>query len=198
MNGLSFRFVAAGAAVTEGKRLLYRLKPSREGAGPSWDGRGGPLAAHSMASPVTDRSWWAGRYALCVVTMEDNNDTLVIDNAICTVSRAKNIVETQMVGRDGTIKEYINDGDWQIGMTVGVQAVRDGAIADEYPSEGVEALCRFLDLKRAFSVHSEFLKMFGIARMVVKSYSLSQATESNFQAVSVQAVSDGEYDIYSK
>lgn len=33
--------------------------------------------------------------------------------------------------------------------------------------------------------------------MVIKSYSTTQATEANYQAVSISAVSDEDYEIYS-
>ena len=120
-----------------------------------------------------------------------------MNDAIVAISRGKNIVCTQMVGMNGTVKEYINDGDYILNIVVGVAAVRDGVIVDEYPAEGLRELRRFLDRNEALSVHSEFLEVFDISSIVVKSYSVSQDTASNYQSVSISALSDEEYDIYS-
>lgn len=54
-----------------------------------------------------------------------------------------------MVGMDGTVKEYINEGDYQINIVVGVAAVRNGVIVDEYPEDGLREL-------RAFSTKGSY------------------------------------------
>lgn len=197
MTPTSFMFVAAGLA-TQAKGLLYRLKPSRTGKAPDWDGRGGAITTRNIATPITDKSYWAGRYALCELTLrKQNGQSLVINDAVCAVSRSKNVVTTQMVGMDGTVKEYISNGDYQVNIVVGVAAVRDGVIVDEYPSEGLEQLRDFFDEKAAIDVHSAFLKIFDIDSIVIKSFSVSQDTASNYQSVSISAVSDDEYNVYS-
>lgn len=190
-------FVAAGAA-TQAKGLLYRLQPSRTGEAPSWDGRGGAVTTRDVPVPITDKSYWEGRYVLCELTLRTQEGrTLVINDAVCAISRAKNIVSTQMVGMDGTVKEYINEDDYQLNIVVGVVAVRDGVIVDEYPEEGLRELRAFFDEKASISVHSAFLEIFGIGSIVIKSFSVSQDTASNYQSVSISAVSDDEYNVYS-
>lgn len=190
-------FVAAGAA-TQAKGQLYRLQPSRTGEAPSWDGRGGSVTTRDVPIPITDKSYWEGRYVLCELTLRSQDGrTLVINDAVCAISRAKNIVSTQMVGKDGSVKEYINDGDYQLNIVVGVVAVRNGAIVDEYPEEGLRELRAFFDEKAAILVHSAFLEIFGIGSIVIKSFSVSQDTASNYQSVSISAVSDDEYNVYS-
>lgn len=197
MEPISFQFVAAGAT-TQAKGLLYRFKPSRTGEGPSWDGRGNDITTNELSSPITDKSYWEGRYALCELTLENSQGKrLVMNDAIVAISRSKNIVSTQMVGMNGTVKEYINDGDYSVNIAVGIAAVRDGKIVDEYPTEGLRELREFLDGNEAIEVHSEFLSIFEIDRIVIKSFSVSQDTASNYQSVSITAVSDEEYNIYS-
>lgn len=197
LKPVSFQFVAAGAAI-QAKGALYRFKPSRTGQSPSWDGRENGITPRDLTSPITDKSFWEGRYALCELTFENSKgERLVMNDAIVAISRAKNIVTTQMVGMNGTVKEYINDGDYSLNIVVGVAAVRDGVIVDEYPKEGLEELRKFLDEKQALTVESEFLKIFDIDSIVVKSFSVSQDTASNYQSVSISAVSDEEYNIYS-
>lgn len=218
LTPVSFQFVAAGAAI-QAKGALYRFSPSRtgmftswdgrenscnfeaprKGKEQSWDGRGGNSSTYGARIPIADKSFWEeGRYALCCLTFKNaKGERLVMNDAIVAISRAKNIVTTQMVGMNGTVKEYINDGDYSLNIVVGVAAVRDGVIVDEYPKEGLEELRKFLDEKQALTVESEFLKIFDIDSIVVKSFSVSQDTASNYQSVSITAVSDEEYNIYS-
>lgn len=77
------------------------------------------------------------------------------------------------------------------------EAVRDGVIADEYPGDELRTLRQLLDTKTAIEVHSEFLAIFDITKIVIKSYAATQMTEANYQAVSISAVSDEDYEIYS-
>ena len=151
-----------------------------------------------MASPYTDTSFWADRYALCEHTFrKESGEELTINDAIAAISKRKNIVTTPLVGMDGTVKEYINDGDYGINLIVGVQALRDGKIVDEYPSDGITQLRQFFDVKETIYVHSEFLELFDISKVVVQNFSVTQATESNYQPIELSLLSDGDYNVYS-
>ena len=126
VSPISFQFVAAGAAI-QAKGVLYRFKPGRTGESPSWDGRENEITPHEVTSPITDKSYWEGRYALCELTIENSQgERVVMNDAVVAISRSKNIVSTQLVGMNGTVKEYINDGDYNLNIVVGVAAVRDG------------------------------------------------------------------------
>lgn len=61
-----------------------------------------------------------------------------------------------MVGMDGTVKEYINEGDYQINIVVGVAAVRNGVIVDEYPEDGLRELRAFFDERRPSTCTASF------------------------------------------
>lgn len=194
---VSISFMALGAAQFAAKSLV-RFKPGRTGEAPSWEGRGADITTHEIGAPITDRSYWEGRYALCTLTLRrEDGAELEITDAVAAVSRERRIVSTGLVGRDGTVKEYINAGDWAVNIVVGVQALRGGVITDDYPDEEMRHLCEFLEEKKPLEVYSAFLDIFDITKIVIKSYSATQATESNYQAVSISAVSDEDYDIYS-
>lgn len=188
----------AASAATQLKGYLYRFKPARTSASPSWDGAGGTMQTEEVASPYTDKSFWADRYALCELTFrKESGEELTMNDAIAAISKRKNIVTTQLVGMDGTVKEYINDGDYGINLIVGVQAIKDGKIVDEYPSDGITQLRQFFDVKEAIYVHSEFLEIFDISKVVVQDFSVTQSTESNYQPIELSLLSDGDYNVYS-
>lgn len=182
-------------------KKLVRFGEGRQGESPSWEGRGESMTTGAAGVPITDREYWEGRWVLCPVRLRAQTEggtlELELPDAVAAVSRERRIVSTSLVGRDGTVKEYINEGDWAINLVVGVQPVENGEILDDYPSEALRELRRLLDVKAAIEVHSEFLSIFDITKMVIRSYSASQMTEANYQAVSISAVSDEDYEIFS-
>ncbi len=200
MLPLNFNFVAVAAvgAAHQLKGALYRFKPARTAAPPNWDNNGTQMEAKEIAAPMTDPSFWRDRFALCTLRFrKESGDQLEMNDAVVSVSCKKNIVTTQLVGMDGTVKEYINADDYTVKIAVGVQAVRDGVFVDEYPTEGIKELRAFFDLNEPILVQSAFLEIFDIDRLVITDFSVGQATESNYQPISLSALSDKEYNVYS-
>ncbi len=200
MLPINFNFVTAigvGAA-HQLKGALYRIKPARTAPPPNWNSNGAQMEGKNIAAPMTDPSFWRDRFALCTLYFrKESGEQLEMNDAIVSVSRKKNIVSTQLVGMDGTVKEYINADDYQISITVGVQAVKDGVFVDEYPTEGIKQLRAFFDLNEPIMVNSAFLEIFDIDRIVINDFSVLQATESNYQPITLSALSDTEYNVYS-
>lgn len=198
MTPVSFRFVATNIA-QRAKGLLYGMKPARENAAPQWHDDTAAWTAGEVSAPLTNLSQWKEWAELTTLTFrKPTGERLVMNDAIVAISRKKNIVSTPMTGRTGTVKEYINAEDYQLNIVVGVQAMSNGVIVDEYPKDGIKELREYFDTDEVIGVHSDFLEMFGINRIVITSFSLTQSTESNYQAISVSAISDEEYDIYSE
>lgn len=199
MTPINFQFIATGIA-RQARATLYRLSPSQVNSQvPSWAGHGGTPATSGITIPVTDRSYWEGRYVLTEITLrKEDGETLTINDATVNISREKHMVRTTLVGLDGTIKEYIANGDYDIGITVGITAVDDeGQIVDEYPSEGIRKVREFLEENKAIEVTSVFFEIFGIDRMVITRFSLNQDTHSNRQVIDIKALSDEDYVIKS-
>lgn len=147
---------------------------------------------------MTDPSFWRDRFALCtLIFRKEGGDQLEMNDALVSVSRKKNIVTTQLVGMDGTVKEYVNADDYTVKIAVGVQAVKDGVFVDEYPTQGIKDLRAFFDLNEPIMVNSTFLEIFDIDRLVITDFSVEQATESNYQPITLSALSDTEYNVYS-
>lgn len=184
-------------AITLGKTILYRF-PSDNSRAPRWAGRGGELQTATLGQPITDLDYWQGRYVHCPLTLrrEDGRE-LVLPDAVVALSRAKYVVTTQVVGMSGTVKEYVSSGDYDLNIAVGIAAQDDDHIADRYPQEEIRLLREFLDEASPLTVHSSFLDLFEVNRIVIKSYSLTQQTESNYQDLVVSAMSDEEYNVYS-
>lgn len=200
MLPLNFNFVSVVAvgAANQLKGALYRFNPARTAAPPNWDNNGATMKASDIKTPMTDPSVWSDRYALCTLYFrKQSGEQLDMKDAVVSVSRKKNIVTTQLVGMDGTVKEYVNADDYSIKIAVGVQAVKDGVFVDEYPTEGIKELRKFFDLNEPIMVSSEFLKIFDIDRLVITDFAVNQTTESNYQPITLSALSDAEYNVYS-
>ncbi|MEY8687337.1 DUF6046 domain-containing protein [Bacteroides sp. AN502(2024)] len=134
------------------------------------------------------------RYAKC--TARADGQTLATYDVAPSAAR-KTSSPRSMVGMDGTVKEYINEGDYQINIVVGVVAVRASHRWTNTPEDGLRELRAFFDEKAAIDVHSVFLEIFDIGSIVIKSFSVSQDTASNYQSASISAMSDGDYNVYS-
>lgn len=195
-NPISFQFVAAGIA-RRARIALMRFQPSQKNdQSPRWDGREGDITTADVGVPITDINDWNGRYILTELTIrKSDGEKLVINDAIVTINSTKNIVKTSLVGLEGTIKEYINTGDYDITISVGVVAVKDGVIVDEYPTEGMQVVKEFISENEALEVQSVFLDLFSISRMVVAGFSAKQETYSNRQTIEIKALSDVDYEI---
>lgn len=112
---------------------------------------------------------------------------LRIDTVLFTVSQQKNIITTAIQGRNGTVKEYISDGDFIITAT----GVIVNADANAYPEFDVAALVEVLRVPDAVKVTSEFLDHFDITDVVVESYDLPQERGTrNSQLFTIAMLSD--------
>ncbi|MBD5217635.1 MAG: hypothetical protein HDS73_03980 [Bacteroidales bacterium] len=183
------------AAMSWGQHIVKKLIRFKElGRSPSRDG----ITVHEIGQPITDPEYWEGRWVLCKLRLErENGEGLTFADAVAAASREHRIVSTALTGRDGTVKEYINAGDWAVNIVLGLQVVENGEIADNWPANEVREVRKLLETKEALRVHSEFLDALNIGRLVIRSYSLSQMTEANYQVVEISAVSDEDYEIFS-
>jgi len=121
---------------------------------------------------------------------------LRIDTVLMTVNMSKNIVTTAIQGRNGTVKEYASDGDYQID----VKGVLTGSGHNEYPAIEVEALVRILTVPDTLTVTSAFLDRFGsiapaavegISEVVVESFDFPQSEGfHNVQLFHIRMLSD--------
>lgn len=119
------------------------------------------------------------------IIFDVEGENLRIDTVLIDVSQTKNIIKTAIQGMNGTIKEYIADGDYDIGIK--------GIIVSEnrdYPQQDVETLIEILKRPEAIKIASNFLNVLGISTIVIESYSLHQNEVVNQQVFEINAVSD--------
>jgi len=112
--------------------------------------------------------------------------------ALCEISQSRNIVATSVAGRNGTVKEYISDGDYMISIK--------GVLASLYqnvaPKDSVNQLLGFCKAPVQFNVTSNFLAYFGIYSLVIKDYNFTQMEgKRNVIGFELQCLSDTPFEI---
>lgn len=112
-----------------------------------------------------------------------------INIALIEVSQIRNIIKTAVAGLDGTVKEYISDGDYNINIKV--QLVGDAP--DMYPSDSVIALKELFSVKDKIKIFNTILnKYFKINEVVVERFNFGQAEQGmrNVQSLDINCISD--------
>jgi hypothetical protein len=136
------------------------LFPNRPGS----DYKGGDFEVQGEAPIRQERTklgstlWkqdWRGRwYFMPVVFKHTSLGEVEIPHALISITGQKNIVETQLVGRKGSVKELINIDDYKISIAGFIQS-KDGTwpeddiarMRDLYNvNESVDLLCALTDL----------------------------------------------------
>jgi hypothetical protein len=194
---LKYQFSAAGLGDII-KARIYPLRPEviRERTGSSPDS-----GYHEVMQPLVDARKWYGKYALCDLMFLSEGVSLTVPEAVVSVNRRKEIVSTRVVGGNGTVKEFIADDDVDISITIGITATASDEktlLHDSYPEEEIRKMRRILDARKSVDVFSDFLDLFEVSKIVITDYSLVQTTHTNRQVVTINAVSDADYVIYSE
>lgn len=110
----------------------------------------------------------------------------IFDTVLITVDQPKNIIKTAIQGRNGTVKEYISDGDYSIN----IKALIIGPLG-VMPLQEVSDLKKVLDAPMSLAVNSRFLQNLGIDNLVVDRYSFPQVEGGyHYQAVEINCSSD--------
>jgi hypothetical protein len=124
-----------------------------------------------------------------ILETPDQSLSVNLECVLITVNRPKNIVKTPVQGRDGTIKEFISNGDFMINLK--------GTIAgtgNVFPFEQTSLLNSIVSRNTAMHVVSEFIRLFGVTSVVIESANFSQ--KQGFQNIvlyDINMTSDEEY-----
>ena len=115
-----------------------------------------------------------------------------IDTVLFNVNQSRNIVKTPIQGLDGTVKEYISDGDY----IINIKGIIQGANGI-YPFDDVNNFISICQAKCALTIFSDYLQILGISNIVIESYSLPQDMGSQSQQVfELNCLSDVNYLIF--
>lgn len=114
-----------------------------------------------------------------------SEEDVILESGVVDFARTRNIVTTVVQGRDSSIKEFINNGDWSISVS--------GIICKKgfgYPKDEVVALNQFLEKKQTLSIVHEVLNALGIFEIVVTDYSFPKTAYINCQQYNFNCLSD--------
>ena len=116
-----------------------------------------------------------------------------IEGAILEVNQRRNIIKTSISGQDGTVKEFINNGDYDIKI-MGYFATNDG---DLYPDVEVKSLKEYLTAPVSLNITNSFLNTyFGVNAIVVESFEFKQVEGMrNVQYFTINGVSDYPFEV---
>lgn len=122
---------------------------------------------------------------------------LIIPCVIVEVYGSKEIVKTAVLGRPGTIKEYIAEGDFSITMK-GVLA--NDSITDlRYPFAKQDRLNQFKKAPKQLSITHALLNNLGIYEIVIEDVKFpSMQGVENLCAFEINAISDSPVELVMK
>jgi len=126
---------------------------------------------------------------------ENTEGGFILENCIIDVNQQKNIITTEVTDFNGTVKEYISDGDYGITIRTFIAS----GYPDKYPQEDVNTLTSYLRAPVQLSIVSSFLNdVFKINDMVVTNYELNQQQGlRNVQYITINAISWFDYQLIS-
>jgi hypothetical protein len=103
-------------------------------------------------------------------------DGVRVNEVLLEVSMAKNIITTAIQGRNGTIKEYVSDGDYNISVTG--RLVNEKNAVPEIALNALKEICKVPD---TLAVNCPFLQYFDITACVITDYSFTEIEGSRNQ-----------------
>jgi hypothetical protein len=116
-----------------------------------------------------------------------------IPTVLFTVTQSKNIITTAIQGRNGTVKEYISDGDFKINIK-GVITNSNGKYPQFKIDKGISTvndLFQMCQLNKALTVNSWYLWQFCVYEMVITDYEFPQLEgQYSSQPFEINAISD--------
>jgi hypothetical protein len=156
-----------------------------------------PIGLSQLGTPVfADLTFLGDTYTDTVneVTKTVTFKDLKFEAVIMTVNQSKNIVTTQIQGRNGTVKEYIGMGDYGI-IINGIITTKNGN--GHYPIDEVRDLKLMLNANKPIKVASTYLQNLDIKTIVIKDYEFAQETGGySYQKFSITAMSDNDQYVY--
>ncbi len=126
-----------------------------------------------------------------VLVSPDGSLMVELDAVLLEVTQKKRIVKTNIVGRNGSVKEYINEDDY----VINIKGVLFAEKPDTIPTQ-LEDLNKMARINDSVAAVSPFLDIFNIQNIVIESVKINQ-TEGKLNVISfdIASVSDVELSI---
>lgn len=145
-----------------------------------------PLYNSELGTPIYQDITFVGN----TYTLNDGTsvtfESVTIQNVLIQLSRTTNIVTTAIQGANGTVKEHINKGDYQVTMSIGLFG-KNG----KYPLKQVESLQAVIDAPIEIEVICKYLNDRNIYYLVFSQEGWQQSAGSRSQQLfSITAISD--------
>jgi hypothetical protein len=151
-----------------------------------------PIGISAFGLPIFDNiSFPGGQYSVVnadQVQQIISYEPVQIDTVIVEASMRKNIVSTQVAGRDGAVKEYISSNDTIISISGAIVNTNSNA----YPRQEVIDLVRLLKVPQQLIVRSKFINdILGFEHITIESWRLNTTRgHRNTQLFSIEAIND--------
>jgi hypothetical protein len=155
---------------------------------PTRDIDGGPFNTYTNMFGQT----YIGKIILCKggqqIYDSNNLTTLInkvslpelhISTCLIQVNQRKAIIRNQVLGRDGSIKTYMNTDDYEIQIEATITLGDDIEYNGEnyngiYPVKIIQDLISICEAPVAINITSDYLNLFGIDYVVIEEYNISQ------------------------
>lgn len=118
---------------------------------------------------------------------------ILIKGAIVDVTQVKNIVKTQIAGMDGSVLEYINQGDYEIT----IRGFFDTFLPDLAPDQRTRLLNYYCSAPVSLNIVNDFLNnVIKINKIAVQNLNIfQQQGVRNVQYFQISAISDNDFKI---
>lgn len=114
---------------------------------------------------------------------------LKVDTCMVFMSQRKNIVKTEVLGRPGSVKEYISRSDYNIQI---VGSIVGSSMA--YPEQDVQALRSIMESPEAITIDNRLLRIFDVDTIAVEGFQVTPREGfNNLQDFSIRATSDSDF-----
>lgn len=123
---------------------------------------------------------------------EGGVDDLLIESVFVEVNLPKNIVKTQITGRDGTVKEMMGLDDHQIKLTGSLFSPKGDL---RKPWNQIQQLNAFARHLKAIQINNNLLYRLGVYDMVIDNVRFISSEFVNVQRFELTASSDREFEL---
>lgn len=122
------------------------------------------------------------------MTLELSHDkvgSILLENAIVEISQSRNIVTTNLQDRDGTVKEFISNGDYQLNIK-GLLFEKNWSI----PKKQTRLLHRLCTYPDNLQIIHDFCNLLNIFEIVVTDFAFPYTPYLNCVTFEINALSD--------